>query len=216
MEKSPATAAAAGGAGSEASPDEAGAAEDSFKAPPPVALSALLAQDASDASLSSYKASLLGAAADAGAVAKDAEKRRVVVHEMRIEVAGRAPIVVALDTPAAVARLEAGGDAVVRVKEGADYAIAIVFSVHQDVVLGLTFHNTAYSGLGIALDTTRHMLGSYPPEGKRVEARLPSATWPSGMFARGVYPCKAAFTDDDKNTHLAFRWKFEIRREWDA
>jgi len=130
---------------------------------------------------------------------------------MRICVEGRPDIVVPLGTPADVAAAER---ARIVVKEGAVYVTRIVFSVHKDVVLGLKFHNAVYSSLGIVLDRVSQMLGSYPPDGKRVTADLPAGEWPSGFMARGHYAAKAKFTDDDGTTHLAFAWSFDIAKTW--
>ena len=179
---------------------------------PKVDLAVMLSKDAEDESLRKYKAALLGAAAtNPGAVAGDAETRHVVVHEMRICVEGRPDIVVPLGTPADVAAAER---ARIVVKEGAVYVTRIVFSVHKNVVLGLKFHNAVYSSLGIVLDRVSQMLGSYPPDGKRVTADLPAGEWPSGFMARGHYAAKAKFTDDDGTTHLAFAWSFDIAKTW--
>lgn len=185
---------------------------DGYVAPAKVDLATIVKADAADESLQKYKASLLGsAAANPSAVSEDKETRRVVIHEMRIEVEGRPPIVFAVDTPAAISALEATK---LQVKEGTSYVICIVFSVHQDVVLGLRFHNTVYGSMGIPLDRTNQMLGSYPPDGKRNEFRLPPGEWPSGMLARGNYSARAKFTDDDNNTHLEFNWSFNIAKTW--
>ena len=103
------------------------------------------------------------------AVASDPETRRVVIHEMRIEVEGRPDIVIELDSPDKVAAAEQNK---IVVKEGATYVTKIVFSVHKDVVLGLKFSNVVYSGIGIPLDMVSQMIGSYPPDGKRYASSM--------------------------------------------
>ena len=37
---------------------------------------------------------------------------------------------------------------------------------------------------------------------------------PSGMLARGHYVASSSFVDDDKKTHLAFDWSFDIAKDW--
>lgn len=203
---------AAAGAGLEAAAIAEEEERDNYKVAAKVDLKTLVEKDSEDESLKRYKASLLGAAAaDPSAAASDKETRQVVVHEMRIKVEGRPDIVVPLGTPEDVAAFEKSP---LSVKEGVSYTTVIAFSVHKDVVLGLKFSNVVTNSLGIPLDKTNQMIGSYPPDGKRVEFTFPVAEWPSGMFARGTYKAKTAFKDDDGNTHLAFNWAFEIKKQW--
>ena len=172
----------------------------------------LLAVDAGDESLRRYKASLLGAAAGSASAAPGA---RVTVHCLRLQVAGRPPIELACGDAAARAALAAAPPLVVA--EGAEYAPSLLFTVEgSDVVLGLVLRTVISNGLGIPLERQRHMLGSYPPDGARVEAELPRAAWPAGMLARGTYYARSTVSDDDGNTHLDVAWRFTIAKQWPA
>ena len=192
--------------------------EDGPRAPPPSGsgrVSTLLASDADDASLKRYKAALLGGAVAAASGATPAVSPGVRVHCLRLCVSGRAPIELACGDAAARAALAAAPPLVVA--EGAAYAPSLVFSITgDDIVVGLTLRTSISNGLGIPLDRQRHMLGSYPPDGARVEAELPRAEWPSGFLARGDYHAHSVLTDDDGRTHLDVRWRFTIARAWPA
>lgn len=39
-------------------------------------------------------------------------------------------------------------------------------------------------------------------------------TAPSGMLARATYHAVSRFVDDDNETHLQFKWSFEIKKDW--
>ena len=60
----------------------------------------------------------------------------VVIHELRILVAGRPDLVLQLDTPEKIRAVEAHR---LVVKEGVSFSTKLIFSVHKDVVLGLRF-----------------------------------------------------------------------------
>lgn len=200
-----------------AAPPAAGEAEgdagDGYVPAAKVDLATLVAKDAGDESLARYKAALLGAAATASSAAAAAaagETRHVVIHSIRILVAGRPDVVMPLATSQDVAGVEAGR---VVVKEGVEHRICITFSVHRDIVSGLRFTNKVFK-LGIPVDTDRVVIGSYAPRAEPYEFTLPPQEWPSGMLARGNYTARATFTDDDGATHLDVRWAFAIAREW--
>jgi len=178
-------------------------------------VAALLAADADDESLRRYKAQLLGGAAGAASSASAAAGARVTVHCLRLQVAGRPPIELACGDAAARAALAAAPPLIVA--EGAEYRPSLLFTVEgSDVVLGLVLRTVISNGLGIPLERQRHMLGSYPPDGARVEAELPRAAWPAGMLARGTYYARSTVSDDDGNTHLDAAWRFTIARQWPA
>jgi Rho GDP-dissociation inhibitor len=172
-------------------------------------LAEALGKDADDAAMERYKASLLG-----GAVPdpNDPETRRVVVRSVALEVAGRPPIVMALDTPEAQ---RAASAARLVVKEGAEYVLALRFTVHRDTVLGLRWTNVV-TRLGLPVDRESVVIGAYAPRREPYEFRLPSAEWPSGLLARGSYHATMTLTDADRATHLSFAYDFDIRKEWPA
>ena len=39
-------------------------------------------------------------------------------------------------------------------------------------------------------------------------------TAPSGMLGRGHYEAVSKFIDDDNQTHLLFKWAFDIKKDW--
>lgn len=41
-----------------------------------------------------------------------------------------------------------------------------------------------------------------------------SETAPSGMIGRGHYEAVSKFIDDDNQTHLQFKWSFDIKKDW--
>ena len=108
------------------------------------------------AALARYKASLLGQATLPAVLAADPETRRVVIHELRIIVAGRPDIVLPLDTPEKVLAVESHR---LIVKEGLAFSTKLIFSVHHDVVLGLRFAQKV-TRLGVTCDTINIMIGS--------------------------------------------------------
>lgn len=71
------------------------------------------------------------------------------------------------------------------------------------------FHN-----FFVAVDKMTHMVGSYPPKSEIQSYTTPFEEAPSGMMTRGTYSVTSLFTDDDKNEHLKWDWKFEIKEDW--
>jgi Rho GDP-dissociation inhibitor len=59
------------------------------------------------------------------------------------------------------------------------------------------------------------MVGSYGPKTELQEFKTGLEQAPSGMMSRGSYTVKSLFTDDDKNEHLKWEWKIEIKKDWD-
>lgn len=64
------------------------------------------------------------------------------------------------------------------------------------------------------VDKMTHMVGSYPPKSEIQSYTTPFEEAPSGMITRGTYSVTSLFTDDDKNEHLKWDWKFEIKEDW--
>jgi hypothetical protein len=58
------------------------------------------------------------------------------------------------------------------------------------------------------------MVGSYAPKLEIQSFITPPEEAPSGMLYRGDYSVSSLFTDDDKNVHLKWEWKFEISKDW--
>ena len=59
------------------------------------------------------------------------------------------------------------------------------------------------------------MVGSYGPKTEEHVYTTPVETAPSGMGFRGTYGIKSNFTDDDKNSILAWEWELSIKKEWE-
>ncbi|KAJ3000475.1 hypothetical protein HDV02_005340 [Globomyces sp. JEL0801] len=84
-------------------------------------LAELATLDAADESLRKWKESLgVGKAA----AADSADPRKVIVHALALEVAGREDISIDLSTPEALAKLK---DQTMTIKEGAEYRLKVVF-----------------------------------------------------------------------------------------
>lgn len=45
-------------------------------------------------------------------------------------------------------------------------------------------------------------------------SQVESETAPSGMLGRGHYEAVSRFVDDDKATHLEFKWSFDVKKDW--
>jgi hypothetical protein len=90
----------------------------------------------------------------------------------------------------------------------------IVFKVTGDVVSGLRYVQAVYK-MGVRVDKTAIMVGSYGPDAKPheyVSKEVEEA--PSGMLARGHYTVKSKFVDDDDTTYLQWEWSFDIKKDW--
>ncbi len=60
------------------------------------------------------------------------------------------------------------------------------------------------------------MVGSYGPNAEAYEKKFASEEAPAGMLARGRYNVTSKFVDDDKVTHLEWKWSFDIKKDWSA
>lgn len=129
------------------------------------------------------------------------------------------------------------------IKEGVQYKIRIDFVVQREIVHGLKYVQKTYrmlvpgnsiifkknqifefSNLKLifvtfstnkySVDKMTHMVGSYPPKTEVQSYTTPFEEAPSGIMTRGTYSVTSLFTDDDKNEHLKWDWKFEIKEDW--
>jgi len=64
----------------------------------------------------------------------------------------------------------------------------------------------------VAVESRTDMVGSYGPKSELQSFTTKPEQAPSGMLARGTYTIKSLFTDDDKNEHLKWEWKLEIKK----
>ncbi|CAG2252404.1 rho GDP-dissociation inhibitor 1-like isoform X1 [Mytilus galloprovincialis] len=178
-----------------------------YKPPEFEPLENILKKDQEDESLNKYKQALLG-----GGDAQDPfpnDPRRVIVTELALVVQDRDDVT--LDLTGDLAKLK---DQVFVIKEGSAYKMRVKFFVQKkEIVSGLKYVQKTYRK-GIKVDTSKFMVGSYPPKAEAHTWSTPIEDAPSGMLARGDYKVESLFTDDDKNEHLKWTWKFEIKKDW--
>ncbi|CAC5425413.1 unnamed protein product [Mytilus coruscus] len=178
-----------------------------YKPPEFEPLENILKKDQEDESLNKYKQALLG-----GGDAKDPfpnDPRRVIVTELALVVQDREDVT--LDLTGDLSKLK---DQVFVIKEGSAYKMRVKFFVQKkEIVSGLKYVQKTYRK-GIKVDTSKFMVGSYPPKAEAHTWSTPIEDAPSGMLARGDYKVESLFTDDDKNEHLKWTWKFEIKKDW--
>lgn len=166
--------------------------------------------DAEDASLAKWKASL-GITADAEAIVHDpSTQNKVLVQSISLNAAGRPPIVVDLSTQDKVRALRSTPFVV---KEGITYRLVIAFKVQRAVVSGLRYMQ-AVRRMGVTVDRTEEMIGSYGPARDAYTKQLSESEAPHGMMARGTYDCRSKFVDDDRQVHLDLEWAIKIEKEW--
>ncbi|GAA5916664.1 Rdi1p [Sporobolomyces salmoneus] len=102
------------------------------------------------------------------------------------------------------------------IKEGAEYAVELVFTVNNTIVSGLRYIQVAKRA-GIVVDKMESMIGSYGPSADNIEKRFVTEEAPSGMIARsGTYNVRSRVIDDDKNIYIDFEWSFVLKKDWQA
>ncbi|CAG2252402.1 rho GDP-dissociation inhibitor 1-like isoform X2 [Mytilus galloprovincialis] len=178
-----------------------------YKPPEFEPLENILKKDQEDESLNKYKQALLG-----GGDAQDPfpnDPRRVIVTELALVVQDRDDVT--LDLTGDLSKLK---EQVFTIKEAAPYKMRVKFFVQKgELVSGLKYIQKTYRK-GVKVDTSKFMVGSYPPKAEAHTWSTPIEDAPSGMLARGDYKVESLFTDDDKNEHLKWTWKFEIKKDW--
>jgi len=179
-----------------------------YKPPPQKTIEEILAADQEDESLRRYKEALLGGAAASEVIVDPNDPRRVIVKKLALVVEGMADK--ELDLSGDISRLK---EQKFKIKAGIPYKIRIDFIVQREIVHGLKYVQKT-TRKGIPVDTMTHMVGSYAPKHEIQSYTTPQEEAPSGMLYRGDYSVNSHFTDDDKNTHLKWDWKFEISKDW--
>ncbi|GAA6022926.1 hypothetical protein JCM11491_006631 [Sporobolomyces phaffii] len=167
--------------------------------------------DKDDESLQKWKASLgLGP----GASSTSADGPNVSMVALKLVAPSRAqPIVLDLTNPEALKSLKK--DPVV-IKEGAEYAVELVFRINNTIVSGLRYIQ-AVKRAGIVVDKMESMIGSYGPSADNIEKRFVTEEAPSGMIARsGSYNVRSRVIDDDKHVYVDFEWSFVLKKDWQA
>ncbi|CAL8122640.1 unnamed protein product [Orchesella dallaii] len=180
-----------------------------YKPPPQKSINEILEADKEDESLRRYKEALLGGAASgANLIVEPNDPRKVIVKKLALVVDGMADK--ELDLTSDLTKLK---EQKFKIKEGVQYKIRIDFIVQREIVHGLKYVQKTYRK-GIPVDTMTHMVGSYGPKVEIQSYTTPQEEAPSGMLYRGDYSISSNFTDDDKNVHLKWEWKFEICKDW--
>lgn len=164
------------------------------------------------------------------------DPRKVIVKKLALCVPGRDDM--ELDLSGDITKLK---KQTFTIKEGVQYRIRIDFLVQREIVHGLKYvqktyrtivpgefiKNSHFDCIKLQLeilptfffsfstvDKMTKMVGSYPPKTEIQSYTTPFEEAPSGMMTRGTYSVTSLFTDDDKNEHLKWDWKFEIKEDW--
>ncbi|GAA6060997.1 hypothetical protein JCM10212_000683 [Sporobolomyces blumeae] len=164
--------------------------------------------DKEDESLQKWKRSLgLGAAAGSAADGPNVSMLALkLVSPSRPE-----PITIDLTNVEALKSLKKEP---VVIKEGAEYAVELVFKVNNTIVSGLRYIQ-AVKRAGLVVDKMDSMLGSYGPSADPISKRFVTEEAPSGMIARsGSYSVRSRLIDDDKQIYIDFEWAFLLKKEW--
>jgi Rho GDP-dissociation inhibitor len=177
-----------------------------YKPPTAKALDDIVNQDQEDESLQKYKQALLGADLGKQACPFPDDPRRVIVTKLAVLVQDHDDL-----------ELDLSGDLTLltkspfSLKEGCQYRVKIYFYVQREIVTGLKYVQRSMRK-GIQVDKETYMVGSYGPKNDLQSYTTALETAPSGMLARGTYIMKSLFTDDDKNEHLKWEWKLELKK----
>jgi Rho GDP-dissociation inhibitor len=180
-----------------------------YQPPAPKSVEEILRSDAEDESLRKYKESLLGTSNPVGLEVFPNDPRRVIVTKLGLIVDGRTDV--ELDLTGDLDKLKNSSFVI---QEGCHYQLKIYFYVQREIVTGLKYIQQSYRA-GVRVDKSTFMVGSYGPKSDLQSYTTPKEEAPTGMIARGTYHVKSLFTDDDKNEHLKWEWKLEIKKEWE-
>ncbi|KJR80228.1 Rho GDP-dissociation inhibitor [Sporothrix schenckii 1099-18] len=170
-----------------------------------------LTMHAGDESLQRYKESLgLGGGKD---LSDPSDARVCIIQSLTLESPGRQPVTIDLSVPGSEATLK---DHPFTIKEGSRFTMVATFKVQHEVLSGLRYVQVV-KRKGVRVGKDSEMLGSYAPNTDKqplYTKRFQEDEAPSGMLARGHYVASSSFVDDDKKTHLAFEWSFDIAKDW--
>ncbi|XP_022314738.1 rho GDP-dissociation inhibitor 1-like isoform X2 [Crassostrea virginica] len=180
-----------------------------YKPPAQKSVKEIVEADQEDESLRKYKESLLGGAIKEVKAPFPDDPRNVIVSKLSLVVEGRTDK--ELDLTGDLSKLK---EKVFTIKEGAKYRMKVSFYVQREIVSGLRYEQKT-SRKGIQVDKSKFMVGSYGPKETAHEYLTPVDEAPSGMLVRGSYTVESKFTDDDRNSILEWKWKFEIKKDWD-
>lgn len=178
---------------------------DGYKVAAKVSMGELMNKDKDDASLNAYKESLLGKSK--AAVPHDPnDKRRVIVKDFRVVVAGRPDIILDVNDKSLK-------DKPYNLKEGSDFKLQLKFWVQHDIVMALKFKNvTSKMGINVAKDD--FVVGSFAPQTEEYTWSSVIQTAPDGWLARGNYSAHGKFCDDDGHIFAEFDYAFKLSKDW--
>ncbi len=150
---------------------------------PQLLLKEQLEKDNEDESLRRWKEQLLGSAAscllDAAGGENGFLEPEVKVLRLAIQAKGREELELPLD-PQLLLLTTSSTSCSFSLKEGCHYHLKFVFTVRSNIVSGLTCINTVWK-LGIMVDQTRSMLGTFAPQQEPYVHIMPEAhVTPSG------------------------------------
>ncbi|KAM0273530.1 hypothetical protein ACHAQH_008302 [Verticillium albo-atrum] len=171
-----------------------------------------LLSDQGDESLQRYKESL-GLGGGGKDLSDPSDPRVCIIDSLSMEAPGRDAATVDLSTPGSELTLK---DKPFKVKEGAKFTMVAKFRVQHEILSGLQYVQIV-KRKGIRVSKDSEMLGSFAPNTDKTPTytkRFQEEDAPSGMLARGHYNATSSFVDDDKKTHLAFEWSFDIAKDW--
>lgn len=172
-------------------------------------LDEILSTDADDPSLENYKKTLLGDGAQRKVIIDDSNPNNVIVTKLGLVVEGRPEM--ELDLTEDLAKIKKKHFVM---KEGTMYKVRVYFYVQRELVCGLKYVQKS-SKIGIQVDSTKFMVGSYGPKEELYSYTTPVEEAPTGMMARGSYSVKSTFTDDDKKIYLKWEWNLDIKKDWE-
>ncbi|KAF2861837.1 E set domain-containing protein [Piedraia hortae CBS 480.64] len=166
--------------------------------------------DQNDESLRKWKASLgIGSGTS---ISDPNDPRKVIIYSLGLEVDGRPDIIIDLTKPGALDTLNKQP---FTIKEGATFRMKARFKVQHQILSGLKYVQVV-SRMGVK-NKMQEMIGSYSPnttDKPEYEKKFEPETAPSGMMGRGHYEAVSKFIDDDNQTHLQFKWSFDIKKDW--
>ncbi|KAK5107586.1 hypothetical protein LTR62_000980 [Meristemomyces frigidus] len=166
--------------------------------------------DAQDESLKKWKESL---GIGSGTTLSDPnDPRKCIILSLGLEVDGRPDIIIDLSKPGSLDDLNKHP---FTIKEGASFRMKARFKVQHQILSGMKYVQVV-SRMGVK-NKMQEMIGSYSPnttDKPEYEKKFESETAPSGMIGRGHYEAVSKFVDDDSQTHLQFKWSFDIKKDW--
>eukprot|EP00249_Psilotum_nudum_P018690 c26920_g3_i1 orf=766-1581(+) len=180
---------------------------DEFVLGPLIPLKEQLEKDKEDESLRRWKEQLLGSVQFDPV--EDRMEPEVKVLSLTIMSPGRPDTII----PFPSAAISNTRNHLFTLKEGTPYNFKFTFSVHRNIVSGLTFVRSVWRN-GLRVDRSRVMLGTFSPQLEPYSYLMEEETTPSGILFRGTYTAKTKFIDDDCRCHMQMEHTFDIKRDW--